>query len=297
MNNAEKHLLFTPWLRAWEEAFSAYLAQHQTTLTPQERKGAMVLKAHHLVAEILTDVDLSLGELGWDAFHDKFNAIVDLATAVLEDSTLGEESTIDARWKSSGVFISSQSAQLSFSLGIVDPLFEVCARCRDPMLRRKALDLLARHPRQEGMWSSWSAWKVGRFVMRLEEEGLETVPKQQSDIPSTNRVSEAWFDFSDGSKGRVAYKRGVPRATPRMALNPGLFQDSKLSSVAHRSSNKPSSRPESSGSGFSHRRRSANSTEGSLSTAPASETYGSPGQFDLEAAEYMPSVYVTESEA
>lgn len=157
--SAEKHLLFSPWLTAWEKAFTAFLSRNPT-LSPEDRKAAMVLKAHELVAEILSDVDLSLGELGWDAFRDKFAAIVDLAGAVLENSPQADTSIIEARWKTSGVFISAPTATLSFSLGIVDPLYEVCARCRDPVLRRKALDLLARHPRQECVWSSWSAWKA-----------------------------------------------------------------------------------------------------------------------------------------
>ena len=230
VSNAEKHLRFSPWLAAWERAFSSFLAKHQSTLSPEDRKAAMVLKSHQLVAEILSDVDLSLGELGWDAFYNKFSAIVDLATAVLENSKQIDTSIIEARWKTSGVFISAPNATLSFSLGIVDPLYEVCARCRDPGLRRRALDLLARHPRQECVWSSWSAWKVGKFLMRLEEEGAETQPRESSDIPAERRVSEAWLDFSDQStelpqKGKVGYKRAVPRASARYALNPGLFED------------------------------------------------------------------------
>lgn len=71
ISNAEKHLIFSPWLSAWEKAFSAYLSQNQPSLSAEDRRAAMVLKAHHLVAEILSDVDLSMGELGWDAFHDK----------------------------------------------------------------------------------------------------------------------------------------------------------------------------------------------------------------------------------
>lgn len=230
VSNAEKHLLFGPWLSAWENAFSSFLAKNQSTMSAEDRKAAMVLKAHQIVAEILSDVDLSLGELGWDAFYDKFSAIVNLASAVLENSKQADTSIIEARWKTSGVFISAPNATLSFSLGIVDPLYEVCSRCRDPTLRRRALDLLARHPRQECVWSSWSAWKVGKFLMRLEEEGTEMQPKQASDIPAAQRVSEAWLDFSDKSteqtqKGKVGYKRAVPRATARYALNPGLFEN------------------------------------------------------------------------
>jgi hypothetical protein len=230
VSNAEKHLLFSPWLAAWEKAFSTFLSKNEDKLSAGDRKAAMILKAHEIVAEILSEVDLSLGELGWDVFHDKFEAITNLAAAVLEDSKQADTSVIEARWKTSGVFISAPSATLSFSLGIVDPLYEVCSRCRDPVLRRRALDLLARHPRQECVWSSWSAWKVGKFLMRMEEEGGETQPKTSSDIPAERRISEAWFDFSDKSteetqRGKVAYKKAVPRASARYALNPGLFEN------------------------------------------------------------------------
>lgn len=71
ISNAEKHLIFGPWLSAWEDAFSDLLSKNQSKMSAEDRRAAMVLKAHHLVAEILTEVDLSLGELGWDAFHDK----------------------------------------------------------------------------------------------------------------------------------------------------------------------------------------------------------------------------------
>ena len=54
-----------------------------------------------------------------------------------------DTSVIEARWKTNGVFISAPTATLSFSLGIVDPLYEVCARCRDPVVRRRALDLVS----------------------------------------------------------------------------------------------------------------------------------------------------------
>jgi hypothetical protein len=64
----------------------------------------------------------------------------------------------------------------------------------------------------------------------MEEEGSETQVKTSADIPAEHRISEAWLDFSDKSteetqKGKVAYKRAVPRASARYALNPGLFED------------------------------------------------------------------------
>lgn len=196
-------------------------------MTDQERKAAVVLKAHHLVAEILSNVHLSMGEIEWDKFQDRFQAIVDLAAASLDGSQRSDASVIDATWSTSGVFVSSANATLSFSLGIIDPLYEVVARCRDPVLRRRAMELLATQPRQECMWSSWSAWKVGKFLMRLEEDGMEAL-STAADISAETRVAESWLDFSDVSvppnRGRIGYKRAVPRASTRSALNPGLFE-------------------------------------------------------------------------
>ena len=68
-----------------------------------------------------------------------------------------------------------------------------------------------------------------QFILRLEEEGAESPIKMSSDVAADNRVSESWLDFSDKStaesaRGRVKYKKAVPRAKPRSALNPGLFE-------------------------------------------------------------------------
>ncbi|KAK3673122.1 hypothetical protein LTR78_006962 [Recurvomyces mirabilis] len=191
VSNAEKELLFGPWLADWEKAFSAYLVNHQNEFTPIERKGAMILKAHHVFTEILAELDLSLGELGWDVFLPKFKAIVDLAEAALEDSKIGDLSTIEARWKTSGVFISSPAASLSFTLGIVDPLYE--------------------------------------FIIRIEEDGPGTPPKTAADIPVEDRVSSAWFDFSDKStaeaaRGTIAYVKTGSQAKTVMAPHTGVFE-------------------------------------------------------------------------
>lgn len=190
--------------------------------TTDDQCHLLTISAHHLVCGILAEVDLSEGELGWDKFRPSFIAILDLAEAVLED---------DPQSKIQPKASDTPKTQLCFSLGIVDPLYEVCARCRDPLLRRRALDLLSRHPTQDCIWSSWSAWKVGKYIMHLEEEKSETPPLKAGDISAEDRVSNAWFDFPEansggaGSIGRLMYQRMNVRHSPREALNPGLFAE------------------------------------------------------------------------
>jgi hypothetical protein len=211
----------TAWLKAWEQAFSQLLARKQVKLTPSERWSAMVLKAHHLVCVILSNVDLSEGALRWDSFHRSFTAIDDLAEAVLGASTR----SITTCSKDSPA---TPSTKLCFSLGISGPLYEVCARCRDPFLRRRALDLLARQPRQECLWGSWSALIVERYLLHPEAEKIEIPPVVVGDADSGSHVSDARFD-SDSlpisgheDAGRLMYRR-MSFHSPREALNPGLF--------------------------------------------------------------------------
>lgn len=149
-DSPHQRLSLTVWLEAWEQAFSQLLAREQAELTPSERRGAVVPKAHHLVCEILSNVTLSEGALGWENFHQSFTAIVDLA-----ESALGRGSnSIKSHSKHPS---GTPCTKLCSSLDILDPLYEVCARCPDPLLRHRALAILARYPGQECLWGSWSA--------------------------------------------------------------------------------------------------------------------------------------------
>lgn len=308
VSNAERHQVFSPWLKLWEAAFSSFLARNQATLSPSDRKAAMILKAHQTLAEIFAEVDLSLGELGWDAFHDRFAAITDLAVAVLEGSTPADASIIEKCREANGVIWLAPTLTLSFSLGIVDPLYEVCARCRDPALRRRALDLvsntrrisayrsrkrandvillkLASHPRQECMWSSWCAWKVGKYLMELEEESVDLRPTQSSDIPAERRL-EAWLDLSDIAtdethEPRIAFKRALPRAEARSALNPGLFQNREVGYMGLASlwNRHQSVRSDSTASSTLS---TATSDSNAVGTIAGSLTFGSPAWIDTE---------------
>jgi len=208
------------WLEAWEQAFSQLLARKNARITASERRGAMVLKAHHLVCEILSNVDLSEGAHGWDRFHRSFRAIVHLAQSVLGTSSRPVTGY-------SKDLTGTPKTNLCFSLGILDPLYEVCARCRDPLLRRQALDLVANHPRQECLWESWPAWKVGRYLLQPEEGRIDSPPTIDDDaVP--DRIAGVPFNFNtlpvseDEDAGHLKHRHMDPHH-PREALNPGLF--------------------------------------------------------------------------
>lgn len=193
MLSSERRPLFVPWLHAWEDAFHALLLRIQPRA--KEFKAAMVLKANHLVAEIFAQVDLSLGEFGWDAFHGEFKAVVDLAVAVIEGSKHSDNTLIEPALHTGDVFTLSFSKPLTYPLSIVDPLYEVVARCRDATLRREALKLLCMHPRQEYMRSSSSAWKMNQILVRMEGQGAGARAITGPSTSAGQHIPEQWSDF------------------------------------------------------------------------------------------------------
>jgi len=226
VTSSERHLYISPWLKSWERAFTSLLLQTQIEFSPEDRRIAMILKAHHLMAEILANVDLTPEGGDWDSFHNTFRAIVDLATAVLEDGTRNEQIDVQSRWQLGDPI---PATSLSFSFDLIDPLYEVCARCKDPIPRRQALSLLARHPRPESVWSSWSAWKIGDFLMQCEEYGEESFEAMTPLRPPPGSAimlgSEADTSMPLAQTGSLARPTALVRATARYKLNSGLFTE------------------------------------------------------------------------
>lgn len=300
MSDLQRPLFYAPWLLKWEQAFTNFLSNHWDSLGEEDRKIAKTLKAHHLTAEILAGVDLSHNELGWDAFGDKFSTIVTLAAAVLKDGTVSEGQPVESRWSNDESSEETASAGLSLSLGIVDPLYEVCARCRDPALRNRAADLLANHPRQDYVWSSCNVWKVGEILMRCEEQEREIRAYNESSHHKDQQTSQPLItSISQSSMGQAAtpelsHTEPIKRMAPRYALNPGLFEDWQTvgegctEDMGHRLTGQEDKLP------FS---QALLTPESNVAFAPAlRDGYGSPEWIDYDAFQHVigiPTIFET----
>ncbi|CAI6340051.1 unnamed protein product [Periconia digitata] len=69
----------------------------------------------------------------------------------------------------------------SFELSPIVPLFVAACRCRDPIIRRRAVAMLLNCRRREGVWDSYAAGLVALQIVKLEE-GLD----QMHDVGPTN---------------------------------------------------------------------------------------------------------------
>jgi hypothetical protein len=112
--------------------------------------AVQVLKIQHLATTIKASALFYRDELAYDAFTTNFREIINLAQSIIETTM-----------KTGG------DLTFSFDLGIILPLYFTACKCRDPVLRRKAISLLNRSG-IEGLWDGGAMAAVATWAMKYE---------------------------------------------------------------------------------------------------------------------------------
>lgn len=152
--------------RRWALAFDPLFRSALNNTNYQSSHRAMLFKLHSLTMTIRLAGNLSHTELVYDHYFTEFSEIVRLSKILLE----GTENNTPLV---GGAF--------SFDMGVILPLSTPAMRCRDRKLRREAISLLAeRKLYREFQWPSDTSADVAKFLMEVEEEGVETdyIPEQ-----------------------------------------------------------------------------------------------------------------------
>ncbi|KAK7749518.1 hypothetical protein SLS53_000093 [Cytospora paraplurivora] len=176
---------FGQQIQAWGIAFEPLLnSRFSEGVTSQEKAAIAVLKMFHIMGQILFFMTFCDSETQFDAYQPHFQAIVDLGLEVVgdEERRASKKRCFDPRTCQhqkghltdifGGQTYIGNHIKPSFSadLGIVPPLYVVATKCRDPVIRRKAIQLLRSSSRREGMWDSELVARIGMWIMGIEEE-------------------------------------------------------------------------------------------------------------------------------
>ncbi|KAM3486026.1 hypothetical protein MY8738_000777, partial [Beauveria namnaoensis] len=180
-------------LTAWSDAFEPILASRFHPNMPYiERAGIAALKMFQINANVIFLMLFCDNEVQFDSFMPHFQMIVNLGWEVVSaDESRFAFAELHAQTPSQphyahgtkGAFKAGKygggggagrrlKPSFSADLGIVPPLFVVATKCRDPWLRRQAIQLLKSSARREGMWDSELTSNIATWVMQLEEQGV-----------------------------------------------------------------------------------------------------------------------------
>ena len=143
-------------LDKWESAFSSLILSD--SVGASELHAARVLRLHQIIAFIWSGMALRPDESKPDHWNLLFEQAVSLADVI-------QASTGDLEHRASPSFL--------FDVEIVSPLWFIVTKCRHPITRRRAVDILRRTVRREGLWDSQLASAIAERLMALEERSLQ----------------------------------------------------------------------------------------------------------------------------
>lgn len=116
-------------------------------------------------------------ESHFDNFTSHFEEIVRLAENILELSP-ETESKPDAE-------------QFSLDPGVLAHIYWTAHKCRNPLIRRRAIKALARCPARQGMWFRPLIVQVASKIVETEEAAQCTLPVEERKVAEKDRVYEA----------------------------------------------------------------------------------------------------------
>ncbi|KAK3325506.1 hypothetical protein B0H66DRAFT_126836 [Apodospora peruviana] len=190
---------FKRQIEIWSDAFEPILTSRTGPgVSSQEKAGISVLKMSQIMAQILFLMTFSDNEMQFDAFTAQFKAIVDLALEVVgdEERRAAAKRCPDPRFcphqrqhhhqhNDEAAFGTQEYAawhikpSFSADMGIVPPLFVVATKCRNPVIRRQAIQLLRSSSRREAMWDSELTARIAMWISEIEEHPDEQQLQQQ----------------------------------------------------------------------------------------------------------------------
>lgn len=170
--------LLANWIAALDELGISVLERYKALITSKK-----LLKAAALVASILFDTLGTHEECNYDIHVERFAEIIELYKTAIGDHARAPR-------------------RVSFGIdsGVIDTLSFVAGRCRDPFVRRSAIDLLAQTNRSEGDLQGCTGSTILQTLMDFEEEGLHVT--SAGDVPESQRL-RIWEDHQYWETGEI----------------------------------------------------------------------------------------------
>lgn len=176
--DSQAQVLLSAWVAALDRTGTSTLERYDALISSKK-----LLKSAALVASILFDTLGTHSECRYDDHVDKFAEIIQLYEVAIGDH-----------------FRAPRRVSFGIDSGVIDTLVFVAGRCRDPTIRRAAINLLNQTNRMEGDLQGTTGSTILSKLIELEEEGLAV--SSASDVPETQRL-RIWEDHQYWDKGEI----------------------------------------------------------------------------------------------
>jgi hypothetical protein len=171
-------------LVSWSDKFEAYFISRSLKHTQRDHAAATVLRISYLSSITFIETYFNQYESSYDAYLPTFTKIVELSECVIKFAA--ETQTHSGR-------------RFAFDIATVQQLQFVARKCRNRVLRRRAIDLSDIAGR-EGVFDGKSMAQILRWVVAKEEENLH---------PTEEEVTLGLADFGDEMPTERDRLRGI----------------------------------------------------------------------------------------
>ncbi|KIW88643.1 uncharacterized protein Z519_10689 [Cladophialophora bantiana CBS 173.52] len=177
-------------LETWQRNLDIVVAQ-PAMRSSQQSLARLMLRVHYLITKIRASASLDPSEISHKDHLDDFNEIVLVAEEGLTGFPLKDE-----------------AASFSFEMSFLAPLYLTVLKCREPTIRRKALELMRLTGAKEGLWHRSEGLCIAARVMELEE-GIAAFDLAENPPETANRWPTLFYDVLAGLNYRKAGKTYV----------------------------------------------------------------------------------------
>jgi hypothetical protein len=169
----------------WRAAFDGFCDGTQGLLSREDEKMGKVLSVNALASHTYLETFHSDEEVAYDAFKAEYEAALRIAEDLVNTALQSDKKSDELS---------------SFNLGLIPGLHHIAIHCRFPMLRRKAIQLLASTHWSEGIFDSTRSAKLGQCIMEVEEGNMKGICNDGNLPREEDRVKH--FEFAQG-EGKV----------------------------------------------------------------------------------------------
>jgi len=159
----------------WRTAFAPLWKRLEEEKDPSDLFPAALLR-NRILSSHIGCVTPTANEGDFEHYYEDFKIMIEASEYMLGTLEASGEKLKDAR--------RTKNPKFNFDSYTVIPMFLTGLKCRDPVLRRKAISLLLKYPRREGVCDSVCMGKLCEWAMMIEEKHID----ESGRVPNWARI-------------------------------------------------------------------------------------------------------------
>ena len=172
-------------LESWHALFAKFVGEHD--MDAKTTTCVKILLVYHKIVFISASTYFYFSQTAYDAYLSDFSYIIDLATEILQAEHVGRAIPIRS------------DPCYTFDIATVQPLFFVACKCRDSLLRKRAIEAMEKI-KGAAFYDTELLARVARCVVTIEESTSSAVGVSPVKVKEQDRLQDIQLSFGTAAQ-------------------------------------------------------------------------------------------------